>query len=264
MLRKLGSALFGTTLGNYQTRKGAEYDMKNQKSMFDYRIKQGLEHGMTPYEMFMGPAAGGGGGTSNIGQTMGNQANDQMKQAFAMNQETKEKEKDRQTSVQIAEIQAGASKYNTDVQKAIADGRLGFDNKVYQETTAPAAALKMGLTTQQVLKAANEVVTSSPKFLKLMKTMTMSAENILATMTAFGLPVDYTNPEAVKKMTESEREQVVAAILGLLSNSRKEMTGVGEYFKSIINGFKDVGLPPMPTLGKTELPFNRQGGGDGW
>ena len=46
---------------------GNRLDLANQQKMFDYRIRKGQEAGMTPYEMYMGPAAGAGGGTTGSG-----------------------------------------------------------------------------------------------------------------------------------------------------------------------------------------------------
>ena len=228
---------------------GNKLDLENQKAMFNYRIQSGIRDGMTPFEMYMGPAAGAGGGTTGSGQTLGNSASQlgqQMMQQKNQNRIVNAQigadllKTKMQTDAQrdVAETQFKGTQYSADTQKAIAVGRLGFDKEVYYKTTAPEAAARMGLTTQQTLKAANEVVTSDKEFVKLMKVASMSSENILATLVAIGLPFDVLEPNEAKKLTKEEREKATAAILSLLSTSRKELTGLEAYFRGLVEGYK--------------------------
>jgi hypothetical protein len=221
---------------------GNELDMANQKEMFDYRIQQGKAAGMTDYEMFMGPAAGAGGGTTGSGSTLGNQpaqlaanatsaANARMQAQTQLGTAMIQANAQRDVAKTQADATTGAATINSDIQKSIAEARLGFDNKVFKESTLPQASANIGLTQQQTLKVANEVITSSPKFVKMLTLMKMGSENILATMVANGLPIDITDPNQVKNMTEKQREQVMTAILSLLSQTRKETEGLASIFR---------------------------------
>jgi hypothetical protein len=246
---------------------GNQLDMANQKEMFDYRIQQGRDAGMTPYEMFMGPAAGAGGGTTGSGNTLGNQpaqlaanatqaANARLQAQTQLGTAMIQANAQREVAKTQADATTGAATIQADTQAAIAAGRLGFDKEVYYNTTAPKAAMEMGLTTQQVLKAANEVVTSRPEFIRMMKVFTMSAENLLATMTAFRYG-DITDPKVIENMSEEQRENITSAIMSLLSQGRKEMSGVAEYFKGLVEGYSS----PTDGIGNA---WNNLGNGYGW
>jgi hypothetical protein len=248
---------------------GNELDMANQKEMFDYRIQQGREAGLTPFEMFLGPAGGAGGGTTGSGTTLGNQpaqlaansiqaSNARLQAQTQLGTAMIQAQAQRDVAKTHADATTGAATITSDVQKAIAEARLGFDNKVFKESTLPQASANIGLTEQQTLKVANEVITSTPKFVKMVTLMKMGSENILATMVSNGLPIDITDPNQVKNMSEEQREQVMTAILSLLSQTRKETEGLASIFRQmsgsnpISQGVTDV----AETLGNAQWEKN--------
>jgi hypothetical protein len=246
-------------------RLGNSLDMQNQKEMFDYRIDAGLEAGMTPYEMFMGPAAGAGGGTTGSGAVLGNSAQQLGKQMMQNKQQQQmvktqivadlaKTKMQTDSQKEVAEIQAGASRYGTDVKAATDAARLALDKETYVNTIAPKAAAELGLTVQQTLKAVNEVATSEPKFLKMMKVATMSSENILATLTALGLPFDVLNPEDARKLTPKQREEVTRQILGILSHTRKEAEGLKAIFQDAVERLREPpGMSPVMGNGDSRI-----------
>jgi hypothetical protein len=248
---------------------GNELDMANQKEMFDYRIQQGIDSGLTPFEMFLGPAGGAGGGTTGSGNTLGNQpaqlaanatqaANARMQAQTQLGTAMIQANAQRDVAKTQAEATTGAATITSDVQKSIAEARLGFDNKVFRESTLPQASANIGLTKQQTLKVANEVITSSPKFVKMLTLMKMGSENILATMVAHGLPIDITNENQVKNMTEEQREEVMTAILSLLSQTRKETEGLASIFRMMSgsNPASNAVTDVMETLGNAQWEKN--------
>lgn len=257
----------GTGLG--KMKRGAELDQQYFEKKFDYRINQGLEHGMTPYEMFMGPAAGGGGDAGPSAQTLGNQEGKKNIAAMQAASAEYSKDKDRQTSLaqtkmqtdaqkEVASIQAGETRHSTDTQASIAVAKLELENNKFQNVTLPQAAQTLKLTEQQVLKAKNEVVTSNPKFIKLLAVMKMSSENILATLKTLDLPFDVTDPESVRQASEQNKDKVVRAVLGLLSHTRREGTGIGDFFKQLAGDFKSL---DEDIKKNNHPPFLGKGGG---
>lgn len=229
---------------------GAGLDLQNQKDIFDYRINRGLEHGMTPYEMFMGPAAGGGGGTSNLGATLGNAASQQEIASKQRNQEITQRALDRATTLQqtkmqtdaqvkTAEISAGASIQNTQTQtrtqQLIANNQLSLNQKTYENVTLPEAAARINKTEAETKKLLNEVATSTPDFVKFMKMLSMGVDN---TLSAFVQNMDGYNlvdPESVKKIPVHKRAEILSLMLAIQSGTLKNVKGLENLGNEVID-----------------------------
>ena len=230
------------TLGNQQ-------DIENQKAMFDHRLNAGFSRGLTPQEMFGSPAAGSGGGTTGSGATLGNQASAQsiaskqlrqqqemQYQTLGVQAATQLMQTEMQTDAQrdVAKIGAGATVESAEISAAvqqarnlIEQGRLDLDTRNYEEVTLKAAAENLKLTKQQTLKATNEVATSNPKFIRAMKILTMSAENLIATVMVNGQPVDVTDPQQLSKMTVAQKSKLLNGLIAMSSHSFRESSGIG-------------------------------------
>lgn len=191
---------------------GNEMDMSNQKEMFDYRISQGRRAGMTAYEMFMGPAAGAGGGTSNSGATLGNAANQRGMQVQQLNMQRRENQLDRETdlartmmqanaqlqssknsmiaSLGSSAIGAGANVYgsNKSADASIASSNISAGASRYQ--TDMATAMKQGQLNLSREQYENMLLPAAQAQLKLTKAQTEKALNEIAT----------SKPEFVRQM----------------------------------------------------------------
>jgi hypothetical protein len=268
------NTLEALTLGN-------EMDMSNQKEMFDYRIQQGMQHGMTAYEMFMGPAAGAGGGTTGSGQTLGNsqsQKDQQMAQAMTQREEnradrmTQLAQTEMQTRAQLAaaEMQADASKYGANqsliaslgssymsseaskygADQSAAASQYGADRaattqmkvarinenlkrwdlsmkstELYHKTL-PMAAQEIQINEARLDKALNEVVTSSPKYQKALKIMTMSVDNSTNSMLQARFGVDVTDAKQMQSLSEKEFRNVLSVFIAAGSKINQELQGL--------------------------------------
>ena len=225
---------------------GNDMDLRNQQQMFDYRINQGVKAGMTPYEMYMGPAAGAGGGTSNTGATLGNAANQRGIAASQIAQENRRTERlieqesnqrnaDRVTEIlktsmqteaqkDVAETQAGVTTRGQDLQKQIADNVLSLNQRELEEIKLPQAGAQLGLTKQQLQTEINKTATSSEKFQTLIKQLSMGPANLLVelTMRSHGISL---SDDSFQKLTEAKRKQILQELLAMSSSLYTETAG---------------------------------------
>ena len=222
-----------------QVTLGNDLDIRNQKEMFDYRINQGISSGMTPYEMFMGPAAGAGGGTTGSGQTLGNSAQQQnavrqkaqadmaAQQRNIMAQGAIQLEQTRmQTDAQrdVAAIQAGTQTRGQDIQKEIADNVLSLNQRELEEIKIPQAAAQLGLTKQQLQSEINKTATSTPKFQKEMKQLSMGPANLLVELTMRDMGISLAD-DSFMKLSESQRKKFLDKLVALASTMYVETSG---------------------------------------
>lgn len=230
---------------------GNALDLQSQKDIFDYRIEQGIEYGMTPYEMFMGPAAGAGGGTTGSNQVLGNSATQKNLQAQQLEAEAINKNMDRLTSLEAtkmqtdaqvetakiaagattgaAEISAGASKYQADLNKQIADNRLKLDTDRYKYIDVPQASENLKLTKQQIQKTINEVATSEKRFVLYITKLKMGLDNMVAEYIQNAEGIDVTRPETYPK-SEEKRRELLGLLLAIQSGTAKNIRGLVEMF----------------------------------
>ena len=215
---------------------GNNLDIKNQKEMFDYRINQGVDAGMTPYEMYMGPAAGAGGGTTGSGQTLGNgaisknqaQIQAEMQQrSLVANNTTALAQTKMQTDAQrdVAEIQAGTQKRGQDLQKQIADNVLSLNKRELDEVKIPQAGAQVGLSKQQLLTEINKTATSTPQFQMAMKQLSMGPANLLVELTLRDRGISL-GDDSFMKLSEAERADILKDLVAMASSTYIEFSGV--------------------------------------
>jgi hypothetical protein len=247
---------------------GNELDMANQKEMFDYRIQQGREAGMTPYEMFMGPAAGAGGGTTGSGNTLGNQpaqlaanatqaANARMQAQTQLGTAMIQANAQRDVAKTQAEATTGAagisaeqSKYNADLQFLVNSRKLNLDKQRFFNIDLPQAALNLSKTAQETLKLVNEVATSDPEYMLMMKRLTMAAPNVMLEMAINSAGFDPLKKDEVANATLEQKQYLMGLLLASQSTIAKEVMGTawttGAAIESVKNtlgrGFSDIDL----------------------
>lgn len=237
---------------------GNSLDMDNQKEMYDYRISQGLEHGMTPYEMFSGPASGGGGGTSGSGGVLGNSASQLGKQIMQNKQQRNQAvaqisadlyKTKMQTDAQkeVAKIQTGSqqniAEMQTETQKLIAENQLKFNKNTYNNVTLPEAAARIGKTTAETDKILNEVVTTKPAFVKYMKMLTMGVDNTLSAYIQNIEGYNLTDPESVNKIPMSKRKEILSMLLAIQSGTLKNVEGIKQFGTDFLDTIRNKPKP---------------------
>ena len=282
-----------------QVRLGNRLDMRNQKEMFDYRIQQGMDQGMTAYEMFMGPAGGAGGGTNASGQTLGNAASQSQQQQNQLQQQAIENQKDRDTQLMQAQIAADAQKYsaqtglvsslgsskisadasthatdtNAEVQRegqkiteAIAANKLKLDRDTYENVTLPQVAAQMDMTKAETEKALSEVALNDKDYRRAMAQMQMGVDNVYAEGILKQAGVSPTmSQEDWDKIPMEKREAAMSALAAARSTTAAELRGIKDILVEFVTWLRDSDKPrprkqPKP-LGNAvpPSPQNRTG-----
>lgn len=251
IIETLAGAILGSKVDDHSYRSRSEYDWNMAQS-----------RGLTPQEFYGSPAAGGSAGVA--GSSLGNSLSSQAMARRQLGFQASENEKDRQNKKDIAEIQAGAtryssdqssgaSRYSTQIQQLIAGNRLKFDEQVYKTISLPGAQAELNLTKKQTEKVVNEIATTDPKFLKAMKLLSMGTENMVATMVANSSGIDVTDPKQLMKLTERERSTLLATMIAAGGHTRKEMEGLMELVKGLFMNTENPSYPDgHPALGNGE------------
>lgn len=276
----------GVTLGN-------DLDLRNQKEMFDYRINQGLSAGMTPYEMYMGPAGGAGGGTTGSGQVLGNQAGAQQLESQRLNQADeiarRENTADRvtdlaktamQTEAQkdVAEISAGAtlgaagisaeaSRYQADLVNKIQQGQLDLSTRSFEEDTLPRLAAMLELNEYEVKLKIEQIATNTPKFKRAQLLLQMGVDNTTNTLLQKRFGINPANDEEIQALSEEQFRNVLAVFTAAGSTIHREGQGLlsmnpfGTTPEFNLNPLNTPGDPnsTVPTLGSTNSPRYQSG-----
>jgi hypothetical protein len=261
-----GASIFGGVLGNNSSKKrtkrsheynkelltlGNQLDMDNQKEMFDYRIQQGLDAGLTPWEVYGGPAGGAGGGTTGSGQVLGNNAT--QIDAAAMQAEQQriqqgvglladlaktemqiEGQKDvaeiqNEGSLAVANVSATTQTAIAEMRNAIEKGRLDLDTRQFEEIALDIAEAELNISREQYKKVKNEVTTSSPAFQREMKRLSMGLDNLLVEYAIKKFGVDPTSSRAdFLKIPEKDREAFYDFVMMGRSKIFTESKGLSE------------------------------------
>lgn len=214
---------------------GHQYDnqftLEKEQALYD----RARERGITPTEYY-GSSAPGGAAAANTGagQVLGNadtqealQARDQKFQMFnkMLDRTTALQQTKMQTDAQrdVADKQVGATTRGQDIQKAIADGRLKLDQATYLINLRESAA-NIKKTEQETAKLINEVVTSTPRFVTMMKQLSMGPTNLLVelTMRHHGLSL---SDKSFESLPVEKRKKILAQILALSSSTYTESQG---------------------------------------
>lgn len=229
---------------------GRDIDVGAQQEMFDFRMQRGEAAGMTDYEMFMGPAAGAGGGTGAATSTLGNGGSaagaNIRQQQTQQNIAREEKQKDRMTSLaqtamqtdaqrDVAGVSAGTQKRGQDIDQAIREGKLKLDQDTYNYINLPQAAQTLKKSKAETDKLLNEVATSDKKFVEAMKQLSMGPANLLVelTMRHHGIAL---NNESFMKLPPDKRSAILAQILALSSTTYVEGQGASALGKEAVEG----------------------------
>ena len=243
---------------------GNQWDIANQKEMFDYRISQGLEAGMTPYEMYMGPAAGAGGGTTSSGQTLGNAGNQAALTNAQLKQQADQKDRDRytalaqtamQTSAQkdVANIQAGATTgaatITAETNERIAEVVNNLRERELEEVAIKRVANETGVAEAQVKKLLNEAK-FTPEFKREITKMTMGVSNSVNLMLQKRFGVDVTSEKEMQKLSDKQMRNVLHVFMAADSNLYTEIAGL----LGAASGEGEFNLDPIvPTLGNPHV-----------
>ncbi len=254
----IGGAVLGGAATDYGSRRGASRDYKYYRKTAEYDWQMASDRGLTAQEFYGSPASGGSMGSANT-QTLGNQYGLQAKAAADRIQENVQRDKDRavqergqDTQKEIAEIQTGSQQRVAGQNIEMQQKRLTFDEKVYRETTLPAAAASINKTVHETKKLVNDIVTSTPKFLRMMKIMTMSADNSLSLATQNMMGIDISDAKQLQSLSPDKKQKLLSALISLKSNASIEFQGVKNTIadwldliarsgQKLIEGAKDLG-----------------------
>ena len=219
---------------------GNQLDIANQKEIFDYRISQGLEAGMTPFEMYSGPAAGAGGGTTGSGQTLGNAQSQAAVTNAQLKQQAKDKDKDRytalaQTAMQteaqkdVAEIGAGATTgaatITAETNERIAEVVNNLRERELEEVAIKRVANETGIAEAQIKKLLNEAK-FTPEFKREITKMTMGVSNSVNLMLQKRFGVDVTSEKEMQKLSDKQMRNVLHVFMAADSNLYTEIAGL--------------------------------------
>ena len=219
------------TLGNQQ-------DIANQKEMYDYRINQGIDAGMTPYEMYMGPAAGAGGGTTASGQTLGNAASAQQASIRESALKMQENDKNRmtqlaQTAMQagaqrdVAQINAGVQTRGQDITAETAQAERKLRDKIeggklqlgrdQLNANLQRIAVQNAVDLKQVEKLVNDIATSHPDFVLRLKQMSMGVENMLVEYFQRHHGINLYDEKSFMSLPFEKREALISEMIAISS-----------------------------------------------
>lgn len=238
-------------LAKYQSKLQRKNVFGQTKDRYNFFEKKGA----TITEILGSPASGGG--SDSVASTLGNQAQAQAAQKAQLNFQKQQAIADRAvqirgqnidlektkmaTDTQLAAtgLSADASRYGADksaqasiyasnILKQIEDGKLDLASKQFTDIALPAAAQNLQLSIAQTQEAWNKVATSRPEFLKFMKMLSMSPENVKAAFGATALQeslgiTDLFDPQQLAKLDYDDRMKVLQVLTGLQSKTAPEL-----------------------------------------
>lgn len=267
----IGGALFGggSSQPNYaeQVQLGHKYDRQSQQQYFRWMHKYGKKHGMTDYEMFMGPAGGQSGGSTGAGATLGNAANQQemqQKQIYsAASTEAINRELDRQNAVKIAQINADTQRDVAEIgykgkeldaettltveewRNAIANRQVTLSEKEYQEITKPLAAKNLSLKEWELELLTNQVATSTPEWERWRLMQQMGVDNMLVSAISNRLGINVTNQKQMQDLSEEQFDKLITLALSAQSHTRKETEGIVALLREFAGDGGDSQVDPV-------------------
>lgn len=258
--QNLGSQLFAPNPAEVdpeQLRLGYNEERRSWRKMQRFEWQQAQKRGLTAQEFYGSPVPGGSPGGSGA-QTLGNAASQgeiaaQGRSAAAFNAGADRalQMSQQQTQLEVAKIgaeaqmysadaAAGAHTYGTDVQAQTAANRLELDTEIYESVTKPQAQKILRLTEAQIDHELNLVATTDPKYVRSMKIMTMSADNLVATAMVNGLEVDLFDTEAMLKLDPERRKAMLTGLIAMNSHLFREVEGMKMSFDDWLNAWFDI------------------------
>jgi hypothetical protein len=188
--------ILGQKESGRQTKQTTEY-------LEEQRLQRFKDEGATVQEILGSPASGASAVNPGGGQILGNALQQGAKllseQQFQLQENEKNRQKDKEiaavqakTAEKVANTSANASMYGADSQaslgryqsdqaRGVADRRLGFDIRQFEEVAVPKAAEALNKTREEILQLRNNVATSDPQFVKSKILAGMGPDNMLAT-----------------------------------------------------------------------------------
>lgn len=253
-----GAALGGLVGGGesrQRAKKGLEYEnryfLKREQELYRRGV---VERGLTPQEWYGSPAPGQSGPGGNVGSTLGNEAN-AMKSIAS---DSIQRQRDRDTQLAVTKMQTdaaikaatigagattGAADIQAEAQKFIAANRLKLDQQTLALNIVHTAS-KLRIEKQQLKKLINEVATSDPKFVMLMKRLSMGIENMISEYFQRHHGIDFDN---FRSLPDEKREELIGNMIAM----RSHLTAETEFFKqqgeSLLDAIMRIfGPGPMP------------------
>ena len=218
--------LLGRDRAGYDLRKGHSLDNKYKLELENRLWNRGQRRGLTPQEYYGSPVAGQSG-PSGGASVLGNNTKAQMEmqsQAAASSKtallgykaqiDTAKIQK--QSAETVARIQAGVQERGQDVQADIAANILAQDKRRLEEIDIPQATALLNLTKQQYETERNKTVTSSAKFQKEMKQMSMGPANLLVELTLRHHGISLAD-KSFENLSEKKRKEILDELMAMAS-----------------------------------------------
>lgn len=272
---------FGGYRGGFAGGSGFNPDVARAGHRFDHRYGSRYEslnwrkakaRGLTAQEYYGSPAPGAGSPISGAGAVLGNQAAaaiaargaSQSAMFGQMLQADTQKElmdKRVEGDIKIAEIGADATTRGQDLTYDAAMQRLQYDRDVYEETTRPLAARQARKTEHEIQKLVNEISTSHPKFVRMLKIMTMGTDNTLGLAIQNTLGIDVSDLEQMQNLSPAQRKNLIQGMMAAASVIAKETAGaqmtVNQYLdlfnEALIKASKEVGDDVKRAVGESGI-----------
>ena len=215
----IASTFAGAILGDEGASRGAARELRDQKHYHNFLYNKATAAGLTPYEFYNTGSAGTVGGASGQAQVMGNNWSKVGEGIRSAMLQRGLKQMDNDTARDVAQIHADASKNvaetQTQTQKLIAENRLKLDRDTFLYVTLPESAAKLKLNEADLKLRLNQVATSTPRFMKFMKMLTMGVDNTLSAFLQNMNGYNLTDPESVKKIPEKDRSKILSMLLAI-------------------------------------------------
>jgi hypothetical protein len=230
-LSGVGTAVLGGATDRY-------FDRKARDDQFNYLRSQGL----TPVEI-AGSGFGDGrasGGQAVLGNQMAQQEAMQRQQDYDREQRALDRavairaqdtglaqsQLSAQATLGAASMSSDASRYSSDTQRLIAEGRLAIERDRFDKLELP--------------KGLNDIVTSSPDWKRQQLLATMGVDNMIATVIAGARGIDIMDPDTLEAMTDEQFRDLVIQIYGLQSTIFRESAGPTTIIDNAINSLRDT------------------------
>lgn len=246
MIEGLGGAIGGSLLGASNARTGARIDTRAKLGQEQKLWERAQSRGLTPQEYYGSPAPGNPS-SSGAAQVIGNQANQMTSQAMQLGTQVRENEKDRQNALRIEEIRAGVQERGQDLQFETALRSYNLQATQYFETTVPQIAANIKKTEQETAVLINDAITSTPKFVEMMKLLSMGPDNVYvaAVLEAAGVKTI----DDIGNLPKAEQQKILAQMLTGKSTIAREAAGFTGQIDDFVDSIIDTAVSLLPGSG---------------
>lgn len=224
----VGPAALGAVLGRKAAKEGASIDDRSYRRRDAYDWEMGQKRGLTAQEYYGSPASGGSA-SSGAGAVLGNSSNTAIttaSNAIQKDLDRKTIERGQDAQVEIANIQAGVQTRGQDIDERLRQGELDLKTNTYERVTLPMAAAELRISEQRLNVLLNEVVTSSPSFVKQKILLQMGVENTIQTVILKKHKVDPTDQATIDRLSEKEYKYLLAQLFAAGSRFNREIEGI--------------------------------------